>query len=135
MEQKELICVNCPMGCRLQVKTEGDKVLSVNGNHCPRGREYAEKECIRPERILTTTVRILNAAHRVLPVITEQAIPLDMIMDAMQEAKQVKVEAPVQEGDIVLPNIAGTGVNLVASRSMGQGEEFNWEIRRGSVFS
>ena len=116
--QKELICVNCPMGCRLEAEVQGDIVVSVKGNRCPRGEEYAKKECIRPERILTTTVRILNASHRVLPVITNKSIPLDLIMDAMREARMVKVEAPVKEGDIVLKNIAETGADLVASRSM-----------------
>lgn len=123
LTEKELICVNCPMGCRLQVITEGDTVVSVSGNHCPRGKEYAEKECIRPERILTTTVRILHAPHRVLPVITDRAIPLDLVMNAMEAARQAAAEAPVREGDIVLENIAGTGAKLVASRSMGRIEE------------
>ena len=118
--EKELICVNCPVGCRLTVTIENDTVTEVTGNNCPRGKAYAETECIRPERILTTTVRIGNGLHRVLPVISEQALPLDRIMDAMEVIRHVQVQAPVQVGDVIVPDILGTGVNIVASRSMEQ---------------
>lgn len=118
MIKKELICVNCPMGCHLEAVIDNNTVISVSGNHCVRGKEYALTECIRPERILTTTVLIENAMHRVLPVISEKAIPLDMTMQAMAEIKTISVSAPVREGDIVYENIAGSGVNMIASRSM-----------------
>ncbi|MCR4760695.1 MAG: DUF1667 domain-containing protein [Oscillospiraceae bacterium] len=120
--EKELICVNCPVGCRLSVTVEENRVTNVSGNRCPRGKAYAETECIRPERILTTTVRISGAIHRVLPVITEQAIPLDLIADAMKEIGQIRVDAPVSSGDVIVKDLLGTGVNLVASRSMAKTE-------------
>ncbi len=117
-ERKELICVNCPMGCRVTVELEGKEVLSVTGNSCPRGREYAIQECIQPMRILTSTVRIEGAGARVLPVITEEAIPLEKMDEAMEEIRNVTVHAPVQIGTVILDNLAGTGVKLTASRSM-----------------
>lgn len=116
--EKELICVNCPMSCRLTVQIENGAVVSVSGNGCPRGKAYAESECIRPERILTTTVRITGAIHRVLPVISEHEIPLDQIMDAMEIIRKVQVQAPVRVGDVIVENILDTGVNIVAARSM-----------------
>ena len=116
--EKELICVNCPVGCRLTVTVENDTVTAVTGNRCPRGKAYAETECIRPARILTTTVRIQGGIHRVLPVISEQEIPLDQIMDAMEAVRGVQVQAPVRVGDVIVENILGTGVNIIASRSM-----------------
>lgn len=119
-ETKELVCVNCPMGCRITVEMEGKKVLSVRGNSCPRGKAYAESECVRPMRILTSTVSVSNGMHRVLPVITAEAIPLDLMKQAMEEVRRVKVKAPVKEGQTVLENIAGTGVALVASRSLAE---------------
>lgn len=118
MMEKELVCVNCPMSCRLTVQLEDGAVLSVSGNSCPRGKAYAEKECVRPERILTTTVRINGGIHRVLPVISAAEIPLDQIMDAMEILRTVQVDAPVQVGDIIVENILDTGVNIVAARSM-----------------
>lgn len=118
MTEKELICVCCPMGCRLTVRMEDGHVLSVSGNSCPRGRAYGEQECIRPMRILTTTVRIHGGIHRVLPVMTEGEIPLDQMRRAMDEVRTLSAEAPVHAGQVIAENIAGTGVRLVASRSM-----------------
>lgn len=120
MTEKELICVNCPMGCRLKAVIEQDQVVSVTGNRCPKGKAYAETECIRPERILTTTVRINHAVHRVLPVISSSEIPLDLMMQAMQEIRSITVEAPVKEGDILIRNILGTDADIIASRSMNR---------------
>lgn len=116
--EKELVCVNCPMSCRLTVQIENNQVVSVSGNSCPRGAAYAEKECIRPERILTTTVRINGGIHRVLPVISAAEIPLDQIMDAMEVIRKVQVDAPVKVNDIIIENILDTGVSIVAARSM-----------------
>lgn len=117
-EEKELICVNCPMGCRVTVVLEDGNVLSVTGNTCPRGRDYAVQECIRPMRILTSTVRIENAGARVLPVISEEAIPLSAMDSAMEEIRKISLKAPVRIGTVVCEDLAGTGVRLVASRSM-----------------
>ncbi len=120
MTEKELICVNCPMGCRVRVQLDGDKVVSVSGNSCIRGKIYAEKECVRPERILTTTVKVENGSHRVIPVITDKEIPLDMIFEAMEIIKKAAVSAPVSEGQIIIENILGSGANVIASRSMNK---------------
>ncbi len=118
MAERELICISCPMGCRLTVKLEGNEVVSVTGNTCPRGEEYARKECTNPERILTSTVKINGAVHRVLPVITDREIPLGKLFEAMEAIRKVEVDAPVKEGDILIEDILGTGANVIASRSM-----------------
>lgn len=118
MEIKELICVNCPMGCRIHVTMDGRTVVKTEGNTCPKGKVYAEQECVRPMRILTSTVRIIGAAERVLPVITKDAIPLDMMDTAMKEIRRVRIDAPVKVDQVIIQDLAGTGVSLIASRSM-----------------
>ncbi len=116
--EKELICVNCPMSCRLTVQMENGAVVSVTGNNCPRGKAYAETECVRPMRILTTTVRITGAVHRVLPVISAQEIPLDRFDAAMEVLRKTSVSAPVRMDDVIVKDLLGTGVDMVAARSM-----------------
>ncbi len=37
MEEKNLICINCPLGCPLTVTLENGEVKTVTGNTCPRG--------------------------------------------------------------------------------------------------
>ncbi len=120
MEEKELICVNCPMGCRVRVQLEGNTVISVTGNQCPRGKKYAEQESICPMRILTSTVTVENGQHRVLPVITSAEIPLSMMEDAMKEIRRVSVRAPITMDQVIIHDLLGTGADVIASRSMAE---------------
>lgn len=119
METRELICVNCPKGCRITVTLDDDGAVSkVTGFSCINGKNYAEQECTRPMRILTTTVKINNALYRVIPVITSKDIPLDMMKEAMEEIRKIEVEAPVSVNQVIVKDFLGTGADLIASRSM-----------------
>ena len=115
MSERELICIGCPMGCPIVVKMEDGKVRSVTGNTCPRGEEYARKEVTDPTRIVTTTVRVADGKVPMINVKTEYDIPKDKIFDCIVALRGVTIKAPVQIGDIVLENVAGTGVNIVAA--------------------
>ena len=119
MRESELVCVNCPKGCKITVLLDGDKVKDVRGYSGEEGLNYARQEVTRPMRILTSTVKIDGAIDRVLPVITDGEIPLDMWQDAMNEIQGIRVSAPVKINDVISENFLGTGVNLVASRSIG----------------
>ena len=55
---QELTCIGCPLGCLINVEIRDGKIISVTGNTCKRGWEYAVKEMTDPTRIVTTTVRI-----------------------------------------------------------------------------
>ncbi len=117
-EEKQLVCVNCPKGCRITVTLENGIVKDIQGFSCPQGKAYAAQETIRPMRVLTSTVRIEDGFLRVLPVITDKEIPLDLCEEAMEQIRQFRVKAPVKVGQVLIPNFLGTGANLVASRSM-----------------
>ena len=118
MNERELICIGCPMGCPIVVKMEDGKVVSVTGNTCPRGDAYARKEVTDPTRIVTTTVRVADGKVPMINVKTEYDIPKDKIFDCIVALRGVTIKAPVQIGDIVLENVAGTGVNIVAAGNM-----------------
>lgn len=117
MEKRELICINCPIGCNLEVLID-DNNITVKGNSCKRGEAYGIKECTNPTRIVTTTVLVKGGGESVLPVKTERDIPKDKIFDCVRALKHVVVEAPVNIGDIIVSNIACTGVNIVATKSI-----------------
>ena len=53
---KELICVVCPMSCKIEVTYENGKVTTITGYQCSRGKEYSQDEVVAPKRTLTTTV-------------------------------------------------------------------------------
>lgn len=115
MSERELICIGCPMGCPIVVKMEDGKVVSVIGNTCPRGEAYARKEVTDPTRIVTTTVRVADGKVPMINVKTGHDIPKDKIFDCIAALRGVTIKAPVHIGDIVLENVAGTGVNIVAA--------------------
>ena len=117
-ETKQLICVNCPKGCRITVTMEGEKAVEVTGYSCENGKNYAMQESVCPMRILTTTVKITQSTLRVLPVMSEKEIPLHVWKQAMEEVRKITVQAPVSIGQIILEDLCGTGVRLIASRSM-----------------
>ena len=115
MKRKELICIGCPMGCPIVVEMEDGKVLSVTGNTCPRGESYARKEVTNPTRIVTTTVRVDGGKVPMINVKTEQNIPKDKIFECIAALRGVTMKAPIHIGDIILENVADTGVNIVAA--------------------
>ncbi len=113
---KELICIVCPNGCRLQVDEEHG--YAVTGNRCPRGEEYGKAECTHPTRVLTSTVAIAGALHRRCPVKTAHAISKEALFSVMHQLDEVRLTAPVHVGDIVLADAAGTGCPVVATKTM-----------------
>jgi len=113
---KELICIVCPKGCHLKVDENND--YAVTGNGCPRGAEYGKAELTNPTRVVTSTVRIVGASLPRCPVKTSGVIPKGMIFDIMKELDNVELTAPVTVGQVVIENVCGTGVNVVAARTM-----------------
>lgn len=116
MPTVELTCISCPLGCPLKVEVDKEgKVLSVAGNTCKRGEEYGRKEVTAPTRTVTSTVRLAGGAAPVVPVRTRGDIPKDRIFDVMAGIRGACARAPVSIGDVIIENIAGTGVDLIAT--------------------
>jgi len=115
MEKRELICIGCPLGCPLTVTVDGGEAVSVQGNTCKRGDVYARKEVANPTRIVTSTVIVEGGSDATVSVKTANDIPKGMIFDCMKALKGVSVQAPVHIGDVVVPNVAGTGVDIIAT--------------------
>ena len=119
MEERNLTCIGCPLGCSITVRMEGGSVINVEGNTCKRGDDYARKEVTNPTRIVTTTVRVSGGSEAMVSVKTKSDIPKDKIFDCVRALKDVKVEAPVHIGDVICKDIAGTGVDIVATKNVG----------------
>lgn len=118
MEVRNLTCINCPMGCPLTVEMEGDEVISVTGNTCKRGDTYARKEVSNPTRIVTSTVKVTGGKADMVSVKTREDIPKGKIFDCVKDLKGVEVKAPVHIGDVIVPNAAGTGIDIVATKNV-----------------
>lgn len=115
---RELTCIGCPMGCPLNVEMEAGEVISVTGNTCKRGDIYARKEVTNPTRIVTTTVRVTGGDAEMVSVKTKEDIPKGKIFECVKALKTVEVPAPVQIGDVLVENVAGTGVDIVATKEV-----------------
>ncbi|MCR5321729.1 MAG: DUF1667 domain-containing protein [Lachnospiraceae bacterium] len=114
-EKINLTCIGCPLGCTVTVTKNGDEIEEITGYTCKRGLEYARTEVLSPVRTVTSTVRVKGGTGPVVAVKTATPIPKNMIDECMKVIYGLEIKAPVAIGDVVCDNIAGTGVELVAS--------------------
>lgn len=112
-----LVCINCPRGCNLVAEIINDEVV-VSGNACIRGKQYATSELTDPKRTLTTTVTIDSKMYSKLPVISSSPIPREKIMDVVKALKEISVKAPININDVVVKNILGLDIDIIASKSI-----------------
>ncbi len=116
-ETETITCINCPVGCRMQVVHEGENVLSVTGNTCKRGEIYARQECVAPLRMVTAVAPVQD---REMPVSlkTRTPIPKKQIDDCMRAIMEKPFQAPIAAGDVLIPNVCGTGVDVIATKAV-----------------
>lgn len=117
-ETRSFLCVSCPIGCPLSVDLEGGKFSMVSGNKCPMGAGYARNEVTNPLRLFTSVVQVEGGALPVCPVRSENPVPLARILDIAGELASVKVSAPIRIGQVILPDVCGVGVDIVATRDL-----------------
>ena len=118
---KNLTCIVCPRGCTLTVTLDSaleNPVVSVEGQGCKRGVDYATAECTHPTRVLTTTAPTVDGG--VVPCKTDRAIPRELLFEAMKAVNSLSAPAVVRIGDILLENLLGTGANIVATANRGE---------------
>ena len=118
MKKVNLICIGCPLGCPLEVEMEGAEVLTVTGQTCKNGEKYARKELTNPTRIVTSTVRVTGGTLAMVSVKTASDIPKGRIFDCVRELQAIDLTAPVAIGDVVIENVCGTGVSIVATKNV-----------------
>lgn len=126
IETLQFNCTTCPSECLLTVEDERSadgsvvEVRSVTGNSCPRGDTFAHQELTCPMRVLTSTVAVSGGDEALLPVRTAEAIPLELHTQAMDVIRGLVLGDPVRMGDVLLPNLLNTGIDLIASMDINQ---------------
>ena len=119
-EERRLTCIICPKGCSLRVRLEAGRVTLVEGNHCKRGAQYAEKEVTNPTRTVTTIIPVRGGREKMLSVKTRTDIPKAKVQACMRALKNVTAEAPVQIGNVILVDVAETGVDIIATKEISE---------------
>lgn len=111
---KEFTCIVCPKGCRIVMDGNGD----LMGAGCNRGIDYVHSEMENPTRMVTSTVRLAGSQLPRLPIKTSAPIPKEMMMRAVALLNDITVQAPVKNGDVVIKNILGTGIDFIATKNV-----------------
>ena len=118
-----LTCIVCPIGCALDVEKDSDNV-SVSGNKCPRGKDYAMEEISCPKRVVTATAPLIhdhiNDKHGVrrIPVRTTSPCPREKIPALLKDIYNTKVSIPVKAGDVIINNWMNENIDIIATRTI-----------------
>ncbi len=112
---KEMTCIICPRGCALKVEVDGGKI-TVTGNSCKKGFQYALEECTNPTRTVTSSVRVENREDTMVSVKTAKPIPKEKIFEVMQKIREKSVCAPVRIGDVIIKDVFGT--DIIATKNI-----------------
>lgn len=119
VKAKEYTCIGCPIGCPLQLVHKGSKITEVSGYECDRGAKYARQEFTDPRRELSTTVEVVGARWRRLPVKVTGLVEKGRILEAARKIHELHVKAPVKLGQVLLTDLMGEkGIDVVACRTM-----------------
>ena len=115
---RKIICTICPLGCNMEVHIKGREIIKTVGNRCKRGLEYAKNEVFSPGRVLTSTVMINNPEVPLIPIYSDKEVPKEKLMACMKEIAKVRIDGPLELGEIVVKDILNLGINMLASRSI-----------------
>jgi CxxC motif-containing protein len=115
MATKKITCITCPQGCEIIVEGEGENILSMTGQGCKRGDEYARNEFIHPLRILTSTVKLSGSSTPLLAVRSNRPIPKELLLKSMDFIRSAKAKVPIKRGTVIISNILGTGADIIAA--------------------
>lgn len=115
---KHITCIGCPMGCDVTVEMQDNEIINISGYTCGRGLKYARNEVTHPMRSVTSSVIVEGSDHmRMVSVKTDGEIPKDQIFSVVNALKGISVKAPVQIGDVIIENVNGLGVNIIATKN------------------
>ena len=118
METIHLTCIRCPRGCQIDAVVDEGSIVSITGNSCKRGEVYAQAEATNPVRVVTSSVPVEGSvkAHMV-SVKTAGDVPKAKVFEVVASLEGITLSAPVAIGDVVVHDAAGTGVDIIATRS------------------
>ena len=119
-EEKEITCIVCPIGCKILVKTDGKHFEICDGQKCKRGIEYASSEALDPRRMLTSSIFVKNGEWPLVSVKSSKPVPKHKVFDVLKEIKKSSVKAPVNLGQIVIKNVAGTKIDIITTKSINK---------------
>lgn len=122
-EQREFICIVCPVGCSIDATVYDGELVEARGQACKRGITFVHEELTAPKRMLTTTVQVIGGELPLAPVRSSEELPKEMLLQVVGRLREVVLEAPVAEHEIVIEDVFGTGVDIITSRALPRSGE------------
>ena len=116
--ERELVCIMCPNGCLMKIKYDGSKLISCSGNMCTKGYDYAQNEITDPKRNFASLVKVTEGDVPLVSVRLTDVIPKDRIFDVEKEIQKAGVRAPVSRGQVIICNVLGLGVDVIATKDV-----------------
>jgi CxxC motif-containing protein len=117
-DEKKITCIVCPIGCKIIVKSDGKSFELLEGNKCKKGIEYARSEALSPKRMLTSSVLVYNGDWPLVSVKSSKPIPKNKVLEVLEIIKKKKLNAPIKIGEILIENVIGSGINIIATKSI-----------------
>jgi len=117
MNKKKITCIQCPLGCQLEIEVQGKDDIKLKGNKCQKGIEYGRQEVLLPVRVLTTTIKTENPDEPLLPVRSDKPIPRDKLAESMKVIAGYTVSGKTKINDTIIRDILNTGANIIASKT------------------
>jgi CxxC motif-containing protein len=114
--KREVTCIICPQSCRIRATCEDGDLKLVEGALCSKGKRYVEKELTCPTRLLATTLEVIGGEHKLVSIKSAGELPRESLMPVMRRLAQIKVQAPINMGQVLVADVLDTGVNMVATR-------------------
>jgi CxxC motif-containing protein len=121
-EERQFICVTCPVGCSIEATVEGETLVEARGHTCQRGLAFVREELTNPRRMFTTTVRVRGGSLPLVPVRSAKPLPKGLLLAAAAALRHQEMNAPVQEHQVVMRNILNTGIDIITSRAIAKDE-------------
>ena len=115
---KEFICIVCPNSCRISVEYEGTKIKDIKGAKCPKGKDYVKNEITNPLRVFTGSILVEDGDFPLVSFKTTTPIPKKYLKKVGEITRRIKVEAPIEVGQVIAFNLLGGKVNLIATRKI-----------------
>lgn len=118
MDEKEITCIVCPIGCKILIKTDGKNFECLDGYKCKKGIEYARSEALNPRRMLTSSIFVEGGEWPLVSVKTSKPVPKYRIFDVLKIIKNTRVKAPVKINQVLIKDVSGLGIDVVATKSV-----------------
>ena len=119
--KREFTCIVCPNGCDIEVETAPDGgILSIEGQTCRRGEEFARQEILDPQRTIASSVRLTGGELPLVSVRLSRPVPRARIPEVMEAIRALTLEAPTRIGDVALGHVLGLNSDVIVTKNVAK---------------